>query len=78
LLKNVPLAQSLELDTAIRITDYSTSGTVKTWKAGVVYVSIKQVKLRATRSLDIRALNLSELYVVATPGISNTLLNPFL
>jgi outer membrane receptor protein involved in Fe transport len=78
LLKDAPFARALDLDTAVRVTDYSTSGTVKTWKAGLVYVPFSQVKLRATRSLDIRAPNLNELYAVATPGISNTLLNPFL
>ena len=34
ILKDVPLAQSVELNLAGRYTDYSTSGSVETWKAG--------------------------------------------
>jgi iron complex outermembrane receptor protein len=55
-------AKSLELDLAGRITDYKTSGQVETWKVGVNYTINDVVRLRATRSRDIRAPNIQELF----------------
>ena len=47
---------------ALRVTDYSTSGRVTTWKAGLTYEPIRDIKFRVVRSRDIRAPNLQELY----------------
>jgi outer membrane receptor protein involved in Fe transport len=52
---------SLELSAAVRRTDYSTSGPVTTWKVGGTY-GIGDLRLRATRSRDIRAPNLNDLF----------------
>lgn len=62
LLKDSPFGRRLSLDLAGRITDYSTSGTVKTWKAGLDYSINDSIRLRATRSRDIRAPSLAELF----------------
>jgi outer membrane receptor protein involved in Fe transport len=62
LLKDQPLAKTLEVDTAIRVTDYSTSGRVTTWKVGLNYEVNDSIRFRATRSRDIRAANMSELF----------------
>lgn len=62
LLKDSSLGRRLSLDLAGRITDYSTSGTVKTWKAGLDYSLNDSIRLRATRSRDIRAPSLAELF----------------
>jgi iron complex outermembrane recepter protein len=62
LLKDSPFGRRLSLDLAGRITDYSTSGTVKTWKAGLDYSITDTIRLRATRSRDIRAPSLAELF----------------
>ena len=51
----------LELNGAVRRTDYSTSGAVTTWKVGASY-AIGDLRLRATRSRDIRAPNLNDLF----------------
>jgi outer membrane receptor protein involved in Fe transport len=56
------LGQSLDLNLAGRHTDYSTSGTVNTWKVGVDWQVMNGLRLRGTRSRDIRAPNLEELY----------------
>ena len=72
---NVPLvkdeawAKSIDLNGAVRVTDYSTSGTVETWKAGLAYQVNDEIRLRATRSRDIRAPTMSELF---TPGLLST------
>jgi outer membrane receptor protein involved in Fe transport len=62
LAKDVPFARTLELNAAGRITDYSTTGTVKTWKVGAVWEPIDWVRFRGTRSRDIRAPNIFELF----------------
>ena len=62
LLHDRAFAKSLDLDGAFRVTNYTGSGTVVTWKAGANWALNDSVRLRATRSRDIRAANLSELY----------------
>jgi outer membrane receptor protein involved in Fe transport len=61
LLRDLSFARSLELNGAVRYTDYSNSGSVTTWKIGGVYEPVRALRLRVTRSRDIRAPNLSEL-----------------
>lgn len=61
-LADMPFARKLELNGAIRRTNYSTSGSVTTWKVGGVYEPAEMLRLRITRSRDIRAPNISELY----------------
>ncbi|MBH0113850.1 TonB-dependent receptor [Novosphingobium sp. YJ-S2-02] len=64
---NVPVLDdsvvgSLALNGAVRWTDYSTSGSVTTWKIGGVWDGLDGVRLRATLSRDIRAPTLYELF----------------
>lgn len=61
ILKESAFGYSLSLNGAIRRTDYSTSGAVTTWKIGGIYEPIHGIRLRATKSRDIRAPNLFEL-----------------
>jgi len=65
LLKNSSLG-SLSVNGAARVTDYSTSGTVFTWKAGALYDLTDGVRFRVTRSRDIRAPSLFELFAGQT------------
>jgi outer membrane receptor protein involved in Fe transport len=62
LLKDLPLVQSLDANLAGRYTDYSTSGSVQTWKVGLDYHINDDVRLRATSSIDIRAPTLNDLF----------------
>jgi iron complex outermembrane receptor protein len=62
LLKDVPFARSLSLNAALRETHYNTSGWVTTWKAGALWDVVDAFRLRATRSRDIRAPNMDELF----------------
>jgi outer membrane receptor protein involved in Fe transport len=62
LLKDLPFAKSLDFNGAIRYADYSTSGGVTNWKIGLTYRPIDDLRLRTTRSRDIRAANLANLY----------------
>lgn len=67
LAKDAALAHSLDLNASVRSADYSTSGSVTSWKAGLTYEPVDGLLFRGTRSKDIRAANLVELF---TPGLS--------
>jgi len=62
LAKDLTLAKVLDVTFAGRVTDYSTSGNVFTWKAGATYEPFEDLRFRVTRSRDIRAPSLQELY----------------
>jgi iron complex outermembrane recepter protein len=64
-----PVLRGMDFNGAVRVTNYSTSGTVTTWKAGLTYQPIPDIKLRGTVSRDIRAPNLGELFA---PGTART------
>ncbi|MES2326903.1 MAG: TonB-dependent receptor [Pseudomonadota bacterium] len=70
LARDAAFARELSINGAVRRTHYSLSGTVYTWKAGATYVPFTGLRLRATRSRDIRAPNISELF--ENGGSSNT------
>jgi outer membrane receptor protein involved in Fe transport len=76
LAKDLPFVKSLDLNLALRATSYSTSGYVNTYKIGATWSPVDDIKFRFTRSRDIRAPNLSELYAAGTAG-TNTVMNPF-
>lgn len=61
IVSNVTMIRSLSLNGAVRVTDYSTSGSVTTWKVGAIYEPFTSLRFRATRSRDIRAATLGEL-----------------
>lgn len=67
---SVPFAHELNVTGAIRRTHYSTSGGVITWKGGVTWSPVNGLRFRFTRSRDIRAPNITELY--ESGGSSNT------
>ncbi|HET6629832.1 MAG TPA: TonB-dependent receptor [Woeseiaceae bacterium] len=76
LVSDASWAQSLDLNAAFRRTDYSVSGLVSTWKIGATWQPIDDVRFRVTRSRDIRAPNLNELFAAGTAN-TNTVRDPF-
>jgi len=76
LAKDLPLMRALDFNGAVRYTEYSTSGDVVTWKAGLTYNPIDDLRVRITRSRDIRAPNLGELFAAGTGGQSPGVLDP--
>lgn len=68
LLQDAPFARELSINAAGRYTDYSTSGGVKTWKIGASWSPIDDLRFRATRSRDIRAPSLNELFAATNSG----------
>ena len=87
ILKN-SFVQALDFNTAGRITSYSTSGMVETWKLGMTSQVNDDIKLRTTWSVDIRAPNIAELFTahqintgaaidLHSPSCTSTTLNQF-
>ena len=70
LANNQPFARALDLNGAVRWTDYSTSGEVVTWKLGATWSPIDDLRFRVTRSRDIRAPNLGDLFNSGRSGTS--------
>ena len=63
------IVNSLDFSMAGRMTSYSTSGLVETWKLGANSQVNDDIKLRTTWSVDIRAPQLQDLF---QPGSINT------
>jgi outer membrane receptor protein involved in Fe transport len=74
-LKDIPGIESFDLNGAIRYTDYSTSGGVTTWKIGGIWKPIDGLTFRATKSRDIRAPTLFDLFA-GSQFIQTALLDP--
>ena len=62
IVKDLPLLQKLELNGAARITDYSTSGSVTTWKVGLSNQITDGLRVRGTLSHDVRAPTIGDLF----------------
>ncbi len=75
-LRDMPMVQALDLNAAVRRTNYQYSGGVTTWKVGLTYDMMPALRFRGTLSRDIRAPNLWELF---TTGVlqGGTGFNPF-
>lgn len=71
LLKDLPFIKNLDANASVRRTDYSTSGAVTTWKAGYTWDIDDMFRFRLTRSHDIRAPNINELFNPGSEGNPN-------
>lgn len=72
LASRLPLIHSWDLSAAFRATDYEISGSVQTWKIGMTYAPIPDVRFRGTISRDIRAPNINELFQELNIGLTAT------
>ncbi len=70
------IERQLDLNAAVRFTDYSTSGFVTTYKVGSTWSPLADIRFRGTYSRDIRAPNLQELFAAGTSN-TNTVIDPF-
>ncbi|MFC3051613.1 TonB-dependent receptor [Kordiimonas pumila] len=76
LLDEAATGQSLNFNGAVRYTDYSTSGSVVTWKAGLTYDPLDELRFRGTISRDIRAPAIGEVFL-KTLLLFGNVNNPF-
>lgn len=72
---DLPVLPGVNLNAAGRFTDYSTSGSVQTWKLGGSYAPVEDIRFRGTYSRDIRAPNLQELFAAGSRQ-TNTVILP--
>jgi iron complex outermembrane receptor protein len=66
LLSDVPFADLLELSGAVRFSDYSTSGSTTTFKAGANWKPIQDLRLRVNWAQGFRAPSIGELFGTAS------------
>lgn len=71
LLEDVPFAQRLAINGALRYTHYSTSGGATTWKLGAIWQPVSDLKFRGAVSQDIRAPTLSDLFAGTSASFGN-------
>lgn len=71
LVREVPVLNKLEINGAARYSDYRNSGGIWSWKLGATNEFLPGVVGRVTRSRDIRAPSLSELYSTQTISYVN-------
>lgn len=76
LVSDTAWAQALDLNGAARWTQYSSSGEVITWKVGATYSPVSNLVFRGTRSRDIRAPNLNDLFLAGQVN-TQTVSDPF-
>lgn len=77
LLSGQPFADFLDVNAAVRWTDYSTSGEVTTWKFGMNWAPVEDLRFRMTRSRDIRAPGVGELFDAGLYGAATPMDDPF-
>lgn len=68
--------QSLTLEAGIRASDYSTSGSSTTWKAGGTWAPVDSVKFRGIFQESVRSPNIFELFNPPTTGLNNLIFDP--
>lgn len=61
-----PGAEALNLDSAIRVADYSTVGSSVSWKLGTSWTPVSDVRVRGGYSVAVRAPNVGELFQAET------------
>ena len=76
ILKDLPAANSLEFEGAVRLGDYSTVDEVVSWKSGLSWAPVDSVRLRAVYSKATRAPNIGELYQGANQTFPTGLTDP--
>ncbi len=70
LIEGAALADYLGLELAVRFSDYSTIGSVTTWKAGAEWAPTDSLRFRASFNQAIRSPNLDELFSTVTIGFT--------
>ena len=74
-LKDLPFIKALEIEGAIRRSNYSTSGKTTSWKGGGTYAPTSDIRFRAIVARAVRAPNVGELFSPGSEGF-NTVDDP--
>lgn len=76
LVEGVSAVESLNFEFGYRASDYSTVGSVDTWKAGLNWTVNDQFLVRIMQQEATRAPNIEELFSPITTGLDNALQDP--
>jgi iron complex outermembrane recepter protein len=66
IIKDVPFFKAVDFNGAARVSDYSNSGTIWAWKAGLTDRITEDFRIRVVRSRDTRSASLTELFTAGT------------
>lgn len=75
LARDEAFADSLDLDLAGRVVDYSLSGTTAVWKVGMNWAVNDSIRLRGTYSKDFRAPKIDDLFSASSLRAGNTVID---
>lgn len=73
---DLTFAESLTLEAGVRFSDYSTTGSGTTWKAGGTWEPVEGFKIRSIFQESARSPNIFELFNPPTTGLSNLVFDP--
>ena len=76
ILEDVALAERVDIEFGYRGADYSSVGSVDTWKLGVTWQPTDQVLIRVMQQSATRAPNVGELSSPVVTGLDNATLDP--
>lgn len=76
LIENKPFFYKLTAEGGIRYSDYSTTGSSTTWKAGGGYEPIRGFKFRGMYQVAVRSPNIQELFQSPVQGLGNLTVDP--
>ncbi len=76
LVEDQPFAKSINLELGYRTSDYSTSGTVASYKYGADWAPVDGLRFRGMFQRAVRAANIGELFNPVTPGTGDLLVDP--
>ncbi len=74
--EDMPFAKSINLELGYRTSDYSSSGSVESYKYGADWAPIDGLRFRAMAQRAVRAANIAELFAPVTPGTGDLLVDP--
>lgn len=72
-LRNAPLARSLSIEGAVRVSDYNTIGNTTTWRVGGTWEVTDTLSFRVQRSTSVRAPSLFDLNAPETISRANVI-----
>jgi len=76
ILEDVPGFYSLQAEGAVRVSDYSNTGTSTTWKAGGSWEPFEGFRFRGIYSVSVRSPNIGELFAPVTTGLTPLPVDP--
>ena len=73
IVEDMPFAKSLDLEAGYRYSDYSLAfGSTNTWKAGLEWAPVSDVRFRGMYNVAVRAPNIQELYLQPRVQLDST------